>query len=185
MSDFENLNKKRKGERKMSTATLVVLVSIGGIIVIGIVIINKLFAENKHLKNLLQAYGLEILELEKEKVRTQTEVQCSTTQTARSTAEDNALQSEIKKKNRVDQVAKTIESEIEREKKLDQLLVERGKNTTIEIQERQAKIDAGIDPDRVPPAPKTCLEKISDYLQKHWFLSFVVLIILIIILNAI
>ena len=168
----------------MSTKNLVVLgISVIGFMVLSVFIIVNLLRKNKRLENLLLAHGIEVLELEKEKIRTKTEEQRDTTQTARSAAEEKALQNEAKKKNTAEQATQTIASEIEREKKYTKLLGVRAQNTTAEIKERKEKIEAGINPDLVPPAPKTRFEKFSDGLQKHWFLAFVALIVLIIILH--
>jgi len=158
------------------------------IVVIFVVVLETLVAiyfyrGKKRLQDLLQANGVEILELEKEKTRFRTEEQRIATQGAKSNAEEATKQNEIKRMCTIDQATKVIQGEIAKENTLKELLNVRAKNTAAEIRERKTKIAAGIDPDFAPPAPKTSLEKISGYLHKHWFLSFIVLIILIIILN--
>jgi hypothetical protein len=169
----------------MNTGTLAVLVSSVIVILgIGVFVIVNLLSKNKRLESLLLSQGVVVLELEKEKIRTLAEEQRIKTQTAKSNAEAAARGNEIKKKDTVIQATQTIDSEIEHEKKLNQLLVEKRKNTAAEIQEREAKIKAGINPNPVvPPVPKTRFEKFSEGIQKHWFFSFVALIILIIILH--
>ena len=177
-------------ENSISLDAIMLAIVIVLIIAVGIIAFLALFRRYNFLQNKLQASSIEMLEVENERIRglfeqerQNTEENRAITESKRGVAEDALRIAESKKEAAVLGIKQTILTQFQLETGKKKLLEAKKINTDLEIMERQAKINAGINPDFKAVPPKTKVEIIMDWPQKHWFISFIILIMAIIIAN--
>ena len=178
-------------ENSISLEVVMLAIVLVLILIVGIIAFLALFRRYNSLQNRLQAPSIEMLEVENERIRGLfeqkreiTEENRAVTESKRGAAEDALRSAESKKEAAILVSKQTILAQFQLETGKKKVLDARKINTDLKIIERQAKINAGIDPDVIPKLPKTTFQKIAEWPQKHWFISFVILIVVIILANC-